>query len=134
MRSHNLISTEEYTRVSKQYQARITHEQEDIERSAKKPPRLYDVDKIKDTLEWNVLFLDGKVSADFLDRFVARIISIDGELLVWDLNLSQKLYTVQCFLRGTYWYPYVSVGLIEEVNRMNHKEKIGKGGKNLLGK
>lgn len=84
IRGQNLIPVEKYTRVSKQYQARITHEQEDMERPAKEPLRLYDVDKIKNTLEWNILFPDGKVSADFLDRFVARIISIDGELFVWD--------------------------------------------------
>ena len=49
-----------------------------------------------------------EVSREFLDRFVPRIFSIDGQKFIWELNLFQESCTVQCNVRGTYNYHSIS--------------------------
>ena len=65
-----------------------------------------------DAFIWNDLFPDEKVSREFLDAFVPRIISIDGERFIWELQLMQNHCTVQCEREGAGADAQIRVGKI----------------------
>lgn len=65
-----------------------------------------------DVFTWNDLFPDEKVSREFLDAFVPRIISIDGERFIWELQLMQNHCTVQCEREGAGADAQIRVGKI----------------------
>lgn len=65
-----------------------------------------------DAFTWNDLFPDEKVSREFLDAFVPRIISIDGERFIWELQLMQNHCTVQCEREGAGADAQIRVGKI----------------------
>ena len=64
--------------------------------------------KVEEALSWQESFPNDEVSREFLDRFVPRIFSIDGQKFIWELNLFQESCTVQCNVRGTYNYHSIS--------------------------
>lgn len=65
-------------------------------------------EKVEEALSWQESFPNDEVSREFLDRFVPRIFSIDGQKFIWELNLFQESCTVQCNVRGTYNYHSIS--------------------------
>ena len=81
------------------------------------------IEKIEEALSWQEPFPNGEISREFLDRFVPRIFSIDGQKFIWELNLLQESCTVQCNVRGTYNYHSISAEKI-----MPGKTKAKKGG------
>lgn len=65
-------------------------------------------EKVEEALSWQESFPNDEVSREFLDRFVPRIFSINGQKFIWELNLFQESCTVQCNVRGTYNYHSIS--------------------------
>lgn len=53
-------------------------------------------EKVEEALSWQESFPNDEISREFLDRFVPRIFSIDGQKFIWELNLFQESSTVQC--------------------------------------
>ena len=80
------------------------------------------IEKIEEALSWQEPFPNGEISREFLDRFVPRIFSIDGQKFIWELNLFQESCTVQCNVRGTHNYHSISAERI-----MPEKTKAKKG-------
>ena len=72
----------------------------------------WQVPEMGDVFTWNDLFPDEKVSREFLDAFVPRIISIDGERFIWELQLMQNHCTVQCEREGAGADAQIRVGKI----------------------
>ena len=79
-------------------------------------------EKVEEALSWQESFPNDEISREFLDRFVPRIFSIDGQKFIWELNLFQESCTVQCNVRGTYNYHSISAKKI-----MPGKTKAKKG-------
>ena len=113
MYKQNLIPLSTYQNICDRYDACIRHAQEDLAALESKP-RFYDLKKIEESLNWEELFPDGYVSREFLDRFVSRIFAVDAERFVWELNLSQKSYSMECGVIGTFRFPYVTTQELEE--------------------
>lgn len=83
-----------------------------------------DSEKVEEALSWQEPFPNDEISREFLDRFVPRIFSIDGQKFIWELNLFQESCTVQCNVRGTYNYHSISA---EKSCRENKSEERGWG-------
>lgn len=95
MYRQNLIPLSTYQNICDRYDACIRHAQEDLAALESKP-RFYDLKKIEESLNWEELFPDGYVSREFLDRFVSRIFAVNAQRFVWELNLSEKNYSMEC--------------------------------------
>ena len=87
------------------------------------------IEKIEEALSWQEPFPNGEISREFLDRFVPRIFSIDGQKFIWELNLFQESCTVQCNVRGTYNYHSISA---EKIMPGKTKAKKGDGVNRIL--
>ena len=99
------------------------HRQEILEEYRREPENAAaNSEKIEEALSWQEPFPNGEISREFLDRFVPRIFSIDGQKFIWELNLFQESCTVQCNVRGTYNYHSISAEKI-----MPGKTKAEKG-------
>ena len=86
-------------------------------------------EKVEEALSWQESFPNDEVSREFLDRFVPRIFSIDGQKFIWELNLFQESCTVQCNVRGTYNYHSISA---EKIMPGKTKAKKGDGAVNRI--
>ena len=63
------------------------HRQEILEEYRRKPENgATNIEKIEEALSWQEPFPNGEISREFLDRFVPRIFSIDGQKFIWELN------------------------------------------------
>ncbi len=123
----NLIPLSTYQNICDRYDACIRHVQEDLAALESKP-RFYDLKKIEESLNWEELFPDGYVSREFLDRFVSRIFAVDAQRFVWELNLSQKSYSMECGVIGTFRFPYVTTQELEEKPAADKKRRGKKKG------
>ena len=88
-----------------------------------------DSEKVEEALSWQESFPNDEISREFLDRFVPRIFSIDGQKFIWELNLFQESCTVQCNVRGTYNYHSISA---EKIMPGKTKAKKGDGAVNRI--
>ncbi|PWM63002.1 MAG: hypothetical protein DBX91_02015, partial [Subdoligranulum variabile] len=88
-----------------------------------------DSEKEEEALSWQESFPNDEISREFLDRFVPRIFSIDGQKFIWELNLFQESCTVQCNVRGTYNYHSISA---EKIMPGKTKAKKGDGAVNRI--
>ena len=86
-------------------------------------------EKVEEALSWQESFPNDEISREFLDRFVPRIFSIDGQKFIWELNLFQESCTVQCNVRGTYNYHSISA---EKIMPGKTKAKKGDGAVNRI--
>ena len=86
-------------------------------------------EKVEEALSWQESFPNDEISREFLDRFVLRIFSIDGQKFIWELNLFQESCTVQCNVRGTYNYHSISA---EKIMPGKTKAKKGDGAVNRI--
>lgn len=86
-------------------------------------------EKVEEALSWQESFPNDEISRKFLDRFVPRIFSIDGQKFIWELNLFQESCTVQCNVRGTYNYHSISA---EKIMPGKTKAKKGDGAVNRI--
>ena len=86
-------------------------------------------EKVEEALSWQESFPNDEISREFLDRFVPRIFSIDGQKFIWELNLFQESCTVQCNVRGTYNYHSISA---ERIMPGKTKAKKGDGAVNRI--
>lgn len=86
-------------------------------------------EKVEEALSWQESFPNDEISREFLDRFVLRIFSIDGQEFIWELNLFQESCTVQCNVRGTYNYHSISA---EKIMPGKTKAKKGDGAVNRI--
>ena len=68
--------------------------------------------EIEDVFTCNELIPNDEVSREFLDAFVPRIISIDGERFIWELQLMQNHCTVQCERDGAGADAQIHIGKI----------------------
>ena len=127
MYRQNLIPLSTYQNICDRYDACIRHAQEDLAALESKP-RFYDLKKIEESLNWEELFPDGYVSREFLDRFVSRIFAVDAQRFVWELNLSQKSYSMECGVIGTFRFPYVTTQELEEKPAADKKRRGKKKG------
>lgn len=127
MYKQNLIPLSTYQNICDRYDACIRHAQEDLAALESKP-RFYDLKKIEESLNWEELFPDGYVSREFLDRFVSRIFAIDAQRFVWELNLSEKSYSMECGVIGTFRFPYVTTQELEEKPAADKKRRGKKKG------
>ena len=91
-------------------------------------PRFYDLKKIEESLNWEELFPDGYVSRESLDRFVSRIFAVNAQRFVWELNLSQKSYSIECGEIGNFRFPYVTTQELEEKPAADKKRRGKKKG------
>ena len=106
------------------------HRQEILEEYRRKPENgATNIEKIEEALSWQEPFPNGEISREFLDRFVPRIFSIDGQKFIWELNLFQESCTVQCNVRGTYNYHSISA---EKIMPGKTKAKKGDGAVNRI--
>lgn len=86
-------------------------------------------EKVEEALSWQESFQNDEISREFLDRFVPKIFSIDGQKFIWELNLFQESCTVQCNVRGTYNYHSISA---EKIMPGKTKAKKGDGAVNRI--
>ena len=106
------------------------HRQEILEEYRRKPENgATNIEKIEEALSWQEPFPNGEISREFLDRFVPRIFSIDGQKFIWELNLLQESCTVQCNVRGTYNYHSISA---ERIMPGKTKSEKGDGAVNRI--
>lgn len=127
MYRQNLIPLSTYQNICDRYDACIRHAQEDLAALESKP-RFYDLKKIEESLNWEELFPDGYVSREFLDRFVSRIFAVNAQRFVWELNLSEKNYSMECGVIGTFRFPYVTTQELEEKPAADKKRRGKKKG------
>lgn len=106
------------------------HRQEILEEYRRKPENgATNIEKIEEALSWQEPFPNGEISREFLDRFVPRSFSIDGQKFIWELNLLQESCTVQCNVRGTYNYHSISA---ERIMPGKTKSEKGDGAVNRI--
>ena len=95
-KQEGLVVERAYKALRRSYDTKISQEKALLARLQER----WQVPEMGDVFTWNDLFPDEKVSREFLDAFVPRIISIDGERFIWELQLMQNHCTVQCEREG----------------------------------
>ena len=107
-KQEGLVVERAYKALRRSYDTKINQEKALLARLQER----WQVPEMRDAFTWNDLFPDEKVSREFLDAFVPRIISIDGERLIWELQLMQNHCTVQCEREGAGADAQIRVGKI----------------------
>ena len=105
---NGLVVERAYKALRRSYDTKISQEKALLARLQER----WQVPEMGDVFTWNELFPDEKVSREFLDAFVPRIISIDGERFIWELQLMQNHCTVQCEREGAGADAQIRVGKI----------------------
>lgn len=119
-----LMAREIYKNVWQDYRQDILEEYQQEQEN-----RAANSEKVEEALSWQESFPNDEISREFLDRFVPRIFSIDGQKFIWELNLFQESCTVQCNVRGTYNYHSISA---EKIMPGKTKAKKGDGAVNRI--
>ena len=107
-KQEGLVVERAYKALRRSYDTKIRQEKALLARLQER----WQVPEMGDVFTWNDLFPDEKVSREFLDAFVPRIISIDGERFIWELQLMQNHCTVQCEREGAGADAQIRVGKI----------------------
>ena len=107
-KQEGLVVERAYKALRRSYDTKISQEKALLARLQER----WQVPEMGDVFTWNDLFPDEKVSREFLDAFVPRIISIDGERFIWELQLMQNHCTVQCEREGAGTDAQIRVGKI----------------------
>lgn len=107
-KQEGLVVERAYKALRRSYDTKISQEKALLARLQER----WQVPEMGDVFTWNELFPDEKVSREFLDAFVPRIISIDGERFIWELQLMQNHCTVQCEREGAGADAQIRVGKI----------------------
>ena len=107
-KQEGLVVERAYKALRRSYDTKISQEKALLARLQER----WQVPEMGDVFTWNDLFPDEKVSREFLDAFVPRIISIDGERFIWELQLMQNHCTVQCEREGAGADAQIRVGKI----------------------
>ena len=107
-KEEGLVVERAYKALRRSYDTKINQEKALLARLQER----WQVPGMGDVFTWNDLFPDEKVSREFLDAFVPRIISIDGERFIWELQLMQNHCTVQCEREGAGADAQIRVGKI----------------------
>ena len=107
-KQEGLVVERAYKALRRSYDTKINQEKALLARLQER----WQVPEMGDVFTWNDLFPDEKVSREFLDAFVPRIISIDGERFIWELQLMQNHCTVQCEREGAGADAQIRVGKI----------------------
>ena len=107
-KQEGLVVERAYKALRRSYDTKISQEKALLARLQER----WQVPEMGDVFTWNDLFPDEKVSWEFLDAFVPRIISIDGERFIWELQLMQNHCTVQCEREGAGTDAQIRVGKI----------------------
>ena len=107
-KQEGLVVERAYKALRRSYDTKISQEKALLARLQER----WQVPEMGDVFTWNDLFPDEKVSREFLDAFVPRIISLDGERFIWELQLMQNHCTVQCEREGAGTDAQIRVGKI----------------------
>lgn len=107
-KQEGLVVERAYKALRRSYDTKISQEKALLARLQER----WQVPEMGDVFTWNDLFPDEKVSREFLDAFVPRIISLDGERFIWELQLMQNHCTVQCEREGAGADAQIRVGKI----------------------
>lgn len=107
-KQEGLVVERAYKALRRSYDTKISQEKALLARLQER----WQVPEMGDVFTWNDLFPDEKVSREFLDAFVPRIISLDGERFIWELQLMQNHCTVQCEREGAGADAQIRIGKI----------------------
>lgn len=107
-KQEGLVVERAYKALRRSYDTKISQEKALLARLQER----WQMPEMGDVFTWNDLFPDEKVSREFLDAFVPRNISLDGERFIWELQLMQNHCTVQCERDGAGTDAQIRVGKI----------------------
>lgn len=121
-----LVSASAYARLHKEYEQRISNIRE--RNGSQSDEVAFNMEKIEESLAWKENFPDGKISREFLDAFVTRIVNVDGQHFIWELDLAQEHYIAHGDVLGSYRFPSVSVSNIVKEHKRNKKQPVKRKG------